>query len=67
MFLLYHIKFYLQVFKISESAFWIGELLFLIWNSCNDFVFGWLFDKAMLVNDGTKIRVPVETIYGRIR
>ena len=26
-FLLYHIKAYIHVFKISESAFWIGELV----------------------------------------
>lgn len=65
-FLLYHIKMFVDVFKISESAFWVGEGIFLLWNSCNDFVFGWMADKSLLVHDNSGTRVPLESLLRRV-
>ena len=66
-FLLYHIKAYIHVFKIDQSAFWVGEILFLIWNSLNDFIFGWFADKWLLQHDGSrKERVPLSSLLRRI-
>ena len=45
-FILYHIEMFLNVFKINKTSFWIGESLFLLWNSFNDPLFGWIGDKS---------------------
>ena len=37
---------FLNVFKIDKTSFWIGESLFLLWNSFNDPLFGWIGDKS---------------------
>lgn len=47
-YLLYHVDVYLSVYKIDKFSFWFGEIIFLIWNSCNDPLFGWLSDKQYL-------------------
>lgn len=47
-FLLYHIETFLSVFKIDKTSFWLGEIVFLLWNSFNDPLFGWLSDKGYL-------------------
>ncbi|VEL13267.1 unnamed protein product [Protopolystoma xenopodis] len=49
-FIVHHIDAFLTVFGISKSAFWIGELVFLIWNSLNDPLFGWLTDRHLFNN-----------------
>lgn len=49
-FLLYHIEMFVSVRKIDRLSFWIAEIVFLIWNSCNDPLFGWLSDKKYLVH-----------------
>ena len=53
-FLLYHVDMFVSVYKINKSAFWIGEVVFLVWNSLNDPVFGWISDNKYLnANKGT--------------
>ncbi|KAK7008592.1 transmembrane protein 180, partial [Biomphalaria glabrata] len=47
-FLLYHIDIFVSVYKIDKTSFWFGETLFLIWNSLNDPIFGWISDKKLL-------------------
>ncbi|XP_060068484.1 transmembrane protein 180-like [Ylistrum balloti] len=47
-FLLYHVDLFVSVYKIDKMSFWIGETIFLIWNSFNDPLFGWLSDKQYL-------------------
>eukprot|EP00042_Codosiga_hollandica_P018295 m.53476 g.53476 ORF g.53476 m.53476 type:complete len:505 (-) comp48585_c0_seq4:114-1628(-) len=66
-FLLYHIQAYTTVFGIDQQGFYIGEIIFLVWNSVNDFVFGWAADQALLGSTGTRTRVSSTTILGRIR
>eukprot|EP00040_Diaphanoeca_grandis_P015078 m.76787 g.76787 ORF g.76787 m.76787 type:complete len:507 (-) comp24934_c0_seq1:475-1995(-) len=48
MFLIYHIELFTYCFKIDESSFQMGSVLFLIWNAVNDFVLGWISDSVML-------------------
>ncbi|PAA71147.1 hypothetical protein BOX15_Mlig015408g1, partial [Macrostomum lignano] len=47
-FLLYHVDAYVNVFQVDKASFWLAELLFLVWNSVNDYVFGWLSDGGTL-------------------
>ncbi|XP_071793483.1 transmembrane protein 180-like [Asterias amurensis] len=47
-FLLYHVDVFVSVYHIDKTSFWIGETIFLLWNSFNDPLFGWLSDKSLL-------------------
>jgi hypothetical protein len=47
-FLLYHVQYFFSVRDISASGFWSCELVFLVYNSLNDFVAGALSDRALL-------------------
>ncbi|XP_041368158.1 transmembrane protein 180-like [Gigantopelta aegis] len=47
-FLLYHVDMFVSVYKIDKLSFWIGEVIFLAWNSLNDPLFGWMSDRKYL-------------------
>nr|CAB3267057.1 transmembrane protein 180 [Phallusia mammillata] len=47
-FLLYYVDMFVSIYRIDKLSFWIGELIFLIWNSVNDPLFGWISDRALL-------------------
>ncbi|XP_006880043.1 PREDICTED: transmembrane protein 180 [Elephantulus edwardii] len=47
-FLLYYVDTFVSVYKIDKTAFWLGETVFLLWNSLNDPLFGWLSDRRFL-------------------
>ncbi|XP_029645301.1 transmembrane protein 180 [Octopus sinensis] len=47
-FLLYHVDMFVSFYKIDKLSFWIGESIFLVWNSLNDPLFGWLSDRQYL-------------------
>lgn len=44
-FILYHFDMFISVYRIDKTSFWIGEAIFLVWNSINDPLFGWLGDR----------------------
>jgi hypothetical protein len=48
LFILYHVDAYLSLYKIDKTSFWIGETIFMFWNSINDPLFGWLSDRNYL-------------------
>ncbi|XP_066278814.1 transmembrane protein 180-like isoform X1 [Branchiostoma lanceolatum] len=52
-FLIYYVDIFVSVYKIDKMSFWIGETIFLIWNSLNDPLFGWMSDKAFLQADSS--------------
>ena len=62
-FLLYHIEMFVSIRKIDRLSFWIGEIIFLVWNSCNDPIFGWLSDKKYLSHFTTNN----EIVFNRLR
>jgi hypothetical protein len=37
-------EFFQTEFNISTGAFFVGEAVFMVWNSVNDPLFGWLSD-----------------------
>ncbi|KAE9551693.1 hypothetical protein FO519_005098 [Halicephalobus sp. NKZ332] len=43
-FLFYYVKVFLNVFKVSEYWFNIAQFLYMIWNTINDPIFGYLQD-----------------------
>ncbi|XP_010084803.1 PREDICTED: transmembrane protein 180 isoform X1 [Pterocles gutturalis] len=58
-FLLYYVDTFVSVYKIDKLSFWIGETVFLIWNSLNDPLFGWLSDRVFLsTQPGAEISSP---------
>ncbi|KAM6266219.1 transmembrane protein 180 isoform 2-T2 [Porphyrio hochstetteri] len=67
-FLLYYVDTFVSVYKIDKLSFWIGETVFLIWNSLNDPLFGWLSDRVFLSTQqpGAEISSP-EVILKRLR
>ncbi len=60
-FLLYHVETFVSIYKIDKASFWIGETIFLLWNSLNDPLFGWFSDRKYLKNGGvsTYFYIPI--------
>ncbi|XP_056153276.1 transmembrane protein 180 [Lampris incognitus] len=67
-FLLYYVETFVSVYKIDKISFWLGEAVFLIWNSLNDPLFGWLSDRSFLSSPqaGSQISSP-EVVLKRLR
>ncbi|XP_061089224.1 transmembrane protein 180 [Conger conger] len=67
-FLLYYVETFVSVYKIDKVSFWVGETVFLIWNSLNDPLFGWLSDHSFLSSpqSGQQIASP-EVVVRRLR
>jgi len=65
LFLLYHVDMFVSVYKIDKTSFWIGETIFLVWNSCNDPLFGWISDKKYLSPVSSSVVSTV--VAGRLR
>ena len=64
-FLLYHVDVYVYSYKIDKSSFWLGEVLFLIWNSINDPLFGYLSDSDLVSQDRIGSEIGSEEIISR--
>lgn len=67
-FLLYYVDTFVSVYKIDKLSFWVGETVFLIWNSLNDPLFGWLSDRSFLSTSqfGPQISSP-EVVLKRLQ
>lgn len=67
-FLLYYVETFVSVYKIDKVSFWVGETIFLLWNSVNDPLFGWMSDHAFLSSSqsGSHITSP-EVVLKRLK
>lgn len=65
-FLLYHVDMFVSVYRIDKASFWIGEMIFLVWNSLNDPVFGWISDKKYLSTSKWKEHSAVSVVLQRL-
>lgn len=65
-FLLYHVDMFVSVYKIDKVSFWVGETIFLLWNSLNDPLFGWMSDRKYLASRSEKGRSSSEIILNRL-
>lgn len=61
-FLLYHIDVFVSIYKIDKLSFWVGETIFLVWNSCNDPLFGWISDKKYLTQSVSSDKVVLQRL-----
>lgn len=67
-FLLYYVETFVSVYKIDKVSFWVGETVFLIWNSLNDPLFGWLSDRSFLSSPQSGSPVsPPEVVLKRLQ
>ncbi len=44
LFVTYYLELFLYIQKVDPAWFYIGQIVFMIWNSVNDPLFGWLSD-----------------------
>ncbi|XP_023675967.2 transmembrane protein 180 [Paramormyrops kingsleyae] len=67
-FLLYYVETFVSIYKIDKISFWVGETVFLIWNSLNDPLFGWFSDRSFLGSQesGTQLTSP-EVVLKRVQ
>lgn len=65
-FLLFYVTTFVKVYHIDSVSFYVGETIFLIWNSVNDPIFGWLSDRDALKNDNQGICNHVDAVLRRI-
>ena len=61
-FLLYHVETFVSIYKIDKMSFWIGETVFLIWNSLNDPLFGWVSDRKYLTRSASVVDVVLQRL-----
>ncbi|XP_072280587.1 transmembrane protein 180 [Pyxicephalus adspersus] len=61
-FLLYYVDTFVSVYKIDKLSFWIGETVFLIWNSLNDPLFGWLSDHIFLSTKQSNVDISTPDV-----
>ncbi|EDV22679.1 uncharacterized protein TRIADDRAFT_28293 [Trichoplax adhaerens] len=68
-FIIYYVDLFITVYKIDQVSFWIGETIFLIWNSLNDPLFGWISDRKSLSSssNGANEGASPEIVLKRVR
>lgn len=64
-FLLFYMSTFLYVYKIDSTSFYIGETLFLVWNSINDPLFGWISDSDAFKNKHEKKNKDMDDIVAK--
>ena len=45
-FVTYYVEFFMRVSRLSSRAFFLSQLFYMLWNMCNDPLFGWLSDSV---------------------
>ena len=58
LFVTYHLDFYLTVVRLRPAYFYIGHGVFMVWNACNDVLFGWLSDTLPIARGARRSRLP---------
>jgi len=66
-FLIYYVQVYVYVFAIDQRIFWLGQIVFLIWNSLNDPLFGYLFDRRLLMGHHSSKQSIIRSKIHKIR
>lgn len=66
-FLLYYVETFVSVYKIDKISFWVGETVFLLWNSFNDPLFGWLSDRSFLSSQSGSQITTSEVVLKRLK
>eukprot|EP01138_Halocafeteria_seosinensis_P014861 gb/GECG01015171.1/.p1 GENE.gb/GECG01015171.1/~~gb/GECG01015171.1/.p1 ORF type:complete len:531 (+),score=34.74 gb/GECG01015171.1/:1-1593(+) len=66
LFVTYYIMFFTQIEVLDSSWFYIGQIVFAIWNAINDPLFGWLSDNAVTAHSRTVQRLRTVRIGGYV-
>ena len=66
LFVTYYIMFFTQVEILDSSWFYIGQIVFAIWNAVNDPLFGWLSDNVVTTRSRTSQRLRTLRIGGYV-
>ena len=54
LFVTYHLDFFLTVVQVQSTYFYLGHLVFMVWNACNDVLFGWISDTVSFGGKGAR-------------
>ena len=55
LFVTYYMDLFCGVVSVSSTWFFLGQIVFMLWNALNDFIFGWFSDKSA---SGTGEKAP---------
>ena len=53
LFITYYIQLFLSVYEVDLWWFYVGQTVYLVWNSVNDPLFGWLLHSSSLLHRDT--------------
>jgi Na+/melibiose symporter-like transporter len=59
---LYYVTLFLDVYRLDQWWFYVGQIVYFIWNSINDPIFGWLQDRMTSAAGGRNPRHTSITI-----
>ncbi|CAK9108388.1 Transmembrane protein 180 (Major facilitator superfamily domain-containing 13A) [Durusdinium trenchii] len=48
LFVTYYLDLFMNVVQLGARSFYLGQLVFMVWNATNDPIFGWLSDRVGL-------------------
>ena len=55
-FITYYVHFFMESFEITDTWFYVGEVVFMIWNSLNDPLAGWILDRFQIQTKQVKLK-----------
>jgi Na+/melibiose symporter-like transporter len=56
-FITYYVHLFLHTYKLDSTWFYIGELIFMVWNAVNDPWFGWMIEERRSTVVSTKLYI----------
>jgi len=59
LFVTYYLDLYVNVMNLEATPFYIGQIIFMVWNALNDPIFGWLSDMFETSKDPIERRLDV--------
>ena len=62
-FVSYYMEMFTMTARIPGPWFFAGQLIFMVWNCANDFIFGWLSDQHLCHSRARKLRGLERRIY----
>ncbi len=73
LFVTYYMDLFCGVVSVSSTWFFLGQVIFMLWNALNDFVFGWFSDNTAsgggsgAGGDGAGGGAPLHPVHSRAR
>ena len=64
LFVTFYLDLFVGVVGLSPREFYVGQTMYLVWNACNDPLFGWLQDAGSTKRNAVKRRARVVAVGG---